>query len=55
MYRSTLNVFNGTVGSVGPFPLLDLGVPTKQGYPKWMENPIKKDDLGVPLFSETSI
>ena len=30
-----------------------------RGTPKWMvkimENPIKTDDLGVPLFSETSI
>ena len=29
------------------------------GPPKWivttMENPIKMDDLGVPLFSETSL
>ena len=30
----------------------------KRGTPKWMvkimENPMKMDDLGVPLFSETS-
>ena len=37
-----------------------LGVSKNRGTPKWMvyndlENPIKKDDLGVPLFSETSI
>ena len=32
-----------------------LGVSKKCGTPKWMvymENPIKMDDLGVPLFSE---
>ncbi len=31
----------------------------KKGTPKWMvrimENPIKMDDLGVPLFLETPI
>ena len=36
-----------------------LGVSKNRGTPKWMvkimENPIKMDDLGVPLFSETSI
>ena len=38
-----------------------MGVEPKIGVkpPKWifliMENPIKMDDLGVPLFSETSI
>ena len=36
-----------------------LGVSKNRGIPKWMvkimENPIKIDDLGVPLFSETSI
>ena len=36
-----------------------MGVCKKSGTPKWMvkimENPIKMDDLGVPLFSETSI
>ena len=34
-------------------------VSKNRGTPKWMvkimENPIKVDDLGVPLFSETSI
>ena len=33
--------------------------PKNRGTPKWMvkimENPIKMDDLGVPLFSETSM
>ena len=37
---------------------VDLGVSKNKGTPKWMvkimENPIKMDDLGVPLFSETS-
>ena len=34
-----------------------LGVSKNGGTPKWMvmENLIKMDDLGVPLFSETSI
>ena len=34
-----------------------MGVSENGGTPKWMvymENPIKMDDLGVPLFSETS-
>ena len=34
-----------------------MGVSTNSGTPKWMvkimENPIKMDDLGVPLFLET--
>ena len=38
---------------------LDMGVSQNRGTPKWMvkamENPIKMDDLGVPLFSETPI
>ena len=33
--------------------------PKNRGIPKWMvkkmENPIKMDDLGVPLFLETPI
>ena len=36
-----------------------VGVSKNRGTPKWMvktmENPIKMDDLGVPLFSETSM
>ena len=35
-----------------------MGVSKNRGTPKWMilmENPIKMDDLGVPLFLETSI
>ena len=36
----------------------DVGVSKNRGTPKWMvynENPFKMDDLGVPLFSETSM
>ena len=37
----------------------DMGVSKNNGTPKWMvkimENPIKMDDLGVPLFLETHI
>ena len=37
----------------------NLGVSKNSGIPKWMEkimeHPVKMDDLGVPLFSETSI
>ena len=36
-----------------------MGVSKNRGTPKWMvkimENPIIMDDLGVPLFSETSV
>ena len=36
-----------------------MGVSKNSGTPKWMvkimENPIKMDDLGVPLFLETPI
>ena len=35
-----------------------MDVSENRGTPKWMVyngNPIKMDDLGVPLFSETSI
>ena len=37
---------------------LYMGVSKNRDTPKWMvymENPIKMDDLGVPLFSETPI
>ena len=38
---------------------LDLDVSKNRGTPKWMvynvENPIKMDDLEVPLFLETPI
>ena len=37
----------------------DMGVSKNRGIPKWMvkrmENPIKMDDLGVPLYLETPI
>ena len=36
-----------------------MGVSKNRGTPKWMvynmENPVKMDDLGLPLFLETSI
>ena len=36
---------------------IHMGVPKNRGTQKWMvkimENPVKMDDLGVPLFSET--
>jgi hypothetical protein len=32
-----------------------LGVSINGGTPKWIENSIKIDDLGVPLFQETTI
>ena len=38
--------------------ILYMGVSENRGTPKWMvyrENPTKRDDLGVPLFSGTSI
>ena len=38
---------------------IDMGVSKNRGTPKWMvyngKHPVKMDDLGVPLFSETSI
>ena len=38
---------------------LHLGASKNRGTPKWMvkimENPIKMDDLGIPLFSEKPI
>ena len=41
------------------FFVYHLGVSKNRGIPKWMvkimENPIKMDDLGVPLFLETPI
>ena len=37
--------------------LEQMGVSNNSGTPKWMvkikENPIRMDDLGVPLFLET--
>ena len=39
------------------FVAFEMGVSKNRGAPKWMvkimETPIKMDDLGVPLFSET--
>ena len=38
---------------------MNMGVSKNSGTPKWinfiMENPIKMDDLGVPIFLETPI
>ena len=37
---------------------INVGVSKNRGTPKWMvimEHPMKMDDLGVPLFSETSM
>ena len=37
---------------------MDMGVSKNRGTPRWMvymENPIKMDDLGVPLFLEIPI
>ena len=43
--------------SVGFKQKLQMGVSKNRGTPKWMvkimENSIKMDDLGVPLFLET--
>ena len=37
--------------------IIQMGVSKNSGTPKWMakimENPIRMDDLGVPLFLET--
>ena len=48
-----------TTGCLEAAAFHHLGVSKNRGTPKWrvkiMENPIKMDDLGVPLFSETSI
>ena len=42
----------------GSVSICYMGVSKNRGTPKWMvkimENPIKMDDLGVPLFLETS-
>ena len=44
---------------LGVFHKQNMGVSKIRGTPKWMvkimENPIKIDDLGVPLFLETPI
>ena len=47
----TLDVLDLFYASIWVFP--KIGVPQNRWFT--MENPIKMDDLGVPLFSETSI
>ena len=55
--RNTNRLDVSTSGAVPVFR--HLGVSKNRGTPKWMvyngkpENPIKMDDLGVPLFLET--
>ena len=49
--------WGGGVGTRSPGSYMDVA--KNRGTPKWMvyfmENPIKIDDLGVPLFLETPI
>ena len=48
-----------TINSLAKCYNLYMGVSKNRGTPKWMvkimENPIKMDDFGVPLFMETPI
>ena len=48
-----------SVASVNVSPYEHMDVSKNRGTPKWMvkitENPIKMDDLGVPLFLERPI
>ena len=50
--RANIHIFLGSYWYL-------VGASKNRGTPKWMvkimENPIKMDDLGVPLFSETSL
>ena len=51
---------NGVITLInGLFVCIHMDVSKNRGIPKWMvkimENPIKMDDLGVPLFLETPI
>ena len=55
-YKAYINQYKVTVPST--FTLVYMGVSRNRGKtPKWMvrENPIRIDDLGVPLFLETPI
>ena len=49
----------GDMAAYGSMFKKNMGVSKNRGTPKWMvkimENPIKIDDLGVPLFLETPI
>ena len=53
----TIVSYNGLLYKIPYNPY--MAVSENRGTPKWMvkimENPIKMDGLGVPLFSETSI
>ena len=68
--KSTINLTSSTVGLILTLcefffvepkiiPAKYMGVSKNMDTPNWMvkimENPIKIDDLGVPLFSETPI
>ena len=50
-FEGKLDTFKDSPRIIWVFPI--IGVPQNGWF--IMENPIKMDDLGVPLFSETSI
>ena len=59
-HHPAMNFYGGEIFEVTQIDCsLCLGVSKNRGTPKWMvkimENPMKMDDLGVPLFSETPI
>ena len=59
LFHSHLEFGNFNTAALGNFKKGKILVfPKNNGTPKWMvimENPIERDDLGVPLFLETSI
>ena len=64
MGRSRLGCLDGMesgwrVMDLGGGFSFNMGVSKNKSTPKWMvkimENPVKMDDLGLPLFLETSI